>query len=134
MTTGEKERTRTEAVTRFLDAIERGEGIPSGIFAADAVLDGTVPDWRMTIRGEAAIRAQFSGWYDAPGRFVEVERLPVPDGEFVRFGLESTDSDGTYKIHQAHLFHVVDGEIATARVWCGGRWHAERLAEIAAAG
>jgi ketosteroid isomerase-like protein len=133
MTAATAQHTATETITRFLDAVETGEGIPSGIFAPDAVMDGTVPDWRMTIRGEDAIRAQFSGWYDAPASFVELERLPVPDGEFVRMCFESNDQDGPYTVHQAHLLQVADGRVTTVRTWCGGRWHAERLAEIAAA-
>jgi hypothetical protein len=37
-------------------------------------------------------------------------------------------------VHQAHLLEVADGRITKDQAWCGGRWPAGLLAEMAAAG
>jgi hypothetical protein len=131
MSTTATELDTTTAITRFLDQVERGEGIGPGIFAADAVLDATVPHWRLTRHGEAAIRAQLSTWYADPGHFTELERVEVPGGEFVRFELAWTENGEQFVARQAHALQVAGGRITAALMWCGGRWGEQLIAEIA---
>ena len=45
----------TDPVTLFLDAVASGLGIPADLYAPGAVLDATVPNWRLEAHGPAAI-------------------------------------------------------------------------------
>ena len=122
------------AVDRFLAAVEQGTMEECDAFDANAIVDATVPNWRMTVRGDVAIRGEFGRWYDSPGRFEEVSRTPTPFGELVTF-TRSWEEDGVpHAVHQAHLLSLADGRIVGDQVWCGGRWPAELQAEMAAAG
>jgi hypothetical protein len=124
--------TETAPVTRFLDEIKQGQGISSGVFAGSAVLDATVPNWRLSARGEAAIRNQLSGWYANPGRFEELERSPIDDGELVTFTLTWSENGVPFAAHQAYVIEVEGDYIASAQMWCGGRWDAALLAQMGA--
>ena len=48
-------RTATDPITRFLDAVTAGQGIPEDLFTEHAVLDATVPDFRF---GQAPCRSR----------------------------------------------------------------------------
>jgi len=122
-----------EAVNRFAAAIEAGTGVEPGLFAADAVVDATVPNWRWTIRGADAIAETFAGWFADPGRFESVRRSPLPDGELLEFTLTWEENGVPHACHQAHRLTVRDGAIVEDTVFCGGRWNAALLAEMAEA-
>ena len=122
----------TEPVTLFLYAVVSGRGNPTGIYAADAGLDATVPNWRLEAHGPAAIAAELSGWYGGPGRLYDVARSPLPGGEVVRFTLAWTDNGNPMATHQIHLLDVREGAITRHDIWCGGRWDAALQAEIEA--
>jgi hypothetical protein len=121
------------SVDRFLAAIEAGTAPPTGVFADDALLDATVPNWRFTVRGEQAVRDQLAGWYREPGRFEDLRRTPLPGGELVEFTLSWEEAGVPHAAHQAHVFRLENGHIATDTVFCGGRWPASLLAEMAEA-
>jgi hypothetical protein len=125
----------TNAVTRFLDQIEAGAGIDPTLFAHDAEIDAVVPNWRMAVRTGTDIAAQFSQWYAQPGCFEELSRVDLPDGELVEFTLTWTEHGTLHAARQVHHLVVDDttGRIATDRLWCGGRWPAPLLAEMASA-
>src|SRR3954447_14049651 len=55
--------TTGDPVTLFLDAVAGGSGVPTDIYAPGAVLDATVPNWRLEAHGPAAISGQLSGFY-----------------------------------------------------------------------
>jgi hypothetical protein len=119
------------SVTSLLNAVTAGTGVPDGVFAEDAVLDATVPGWRLTRRGSDAIREQMSGWYADPGRFEDLERAPIPGGELVRFLLTWTEHGVPYAAHQSHIIEIAeDGRIARDWMFCGGRWDAGLLAQM----
>ena len=124
--------TRT-AVDRFVAAIEAGVRVEDGVFAADAVVDATVPNWRWTIRGAAAIADTFAGWFADPGAFESVRRTPLPDGELLEFTLTWQENGVPHACHQAHVLTLRDGSIVGDTVFCGGRWNAALLAEMAEA-
>ena len=124
--------TRT-AVDRFVAAIEAGVRVEDGVFAADAVVDATVPNWRWTIRGATAIADTFAGWFADPGTFESVQRAPLPAGELLEFTLTWQENGVPHACHQAHLLTVRDGSIVGDTVLCGGRWNAALLAEMAEA-
>jgi ketosteroid isomerase-like protein len=123
-----------DVIGRFLEAIEAGAMPGCDALGEGAVLDATVPNWRFTVSGGDAVRGELARWYGDPGTFEELVRTPVPGGELVRF-TRRWEEDGTpHAAHQAHLVTVRDGRIARDEVWCGGRWPAALLAEMAEAG
>jgi hypothetical protein len=122
-----------DAVDRLLAAIESGTLPPSGIFADDVSFDATVPNWRFTLRGAEIVRDQLGSWYRDPGQFEELRRTPLPDGELVEFTLAWEEGGVPHAGHQAHILRLVDGVIASDTVFCGGRWPAALLAEMAEA-
>jgi hypothetical protein len=124
--------TRT-TVDRFVAAIEAGVRVEDGVFAADAVVDATVPNWRWTIRGATAIADTFAGWFADPGTFESVRRAPLAEGELLEFTLTWQENGVPHACHQAHILTVRDGSIVGDTVLCGGRWNAALLAEMAEA-
>lgn len=119
----------TSVVDRFLAGVEAGD-MPQDVFADDAGLDATVPNWRFGVEGGAAVRAQLASWYADPGRFLDLQRTAIPGGELVEFTL-SWDEDGVpHRVHQAHILRVVDDRVAKDTAFCGGRWPADLIAEM----
>jgi hypothetical protein len=125
----------TQSTTAIDDLVSGMESasIPPDVFTEDAVLDATVPNWRFSVHGGAAVRDQLGGWYADPGRFRSVSRTPLPDGELVEFTLDWEEGGVAHACHQAHILRVRDGKIAADTAFCGGRWPAPLLAEMAAA-
>ena len=121
------------AVDRLLACITAGSGIGDDVFAEDAVLDATVPHWRFTLGNAPAIRRQLSHWFADPGEFEELERVPTPDGEVVTFQLTWKENGELHAAHQSHLLRVADDRIVADTMFCGGRWPAPLLAEMAGA-
>jgi hypothetical protein len=121
-----------DAVNALLAGIQAG-AVPTGVFSDDAVLDATVPNWRFTTRGAAAVRAELSRWYADPGTFEELRRTAVADGELVEFTLTWQEDGVTHMCHQAHILQLQDGRVASDTAFCGGRWPAPLIAEMAAA-
>ncbi len=125
--------TTLTAVDRLTAAIEAGVRIEHGVFAAGAVVDATVPNWRWTIRGAEAILDTFAAWFADPGRFESLRRTPLPDGELLEFTLTWQENGVPHACHQAHRLTLRDGGIVEDTVFCGGRWPAGLLAEMAEA-
>ena len=126
--------TRMTCIDRFLDAVAAGRGIPADLYADDAVLDATVPGWRLTATGGEAIAAQYAGWFADPAQFDELDRQVVAGGEVVRYLLTWVEGGVPHAAHHCHLLTVgADGRIAADTVFCGGRWDAQRLAQMAEA-
>ena len=122
------------AVDRFLDAVCAGAGVPAELFAEDALLDATVPGWRFAARGADAMARQYSGWFTHPAVFEELERLPVEGGEVVSYLLTWVERGIPHAAHHCHVLRLAaDGRIGADRFFCGGRWDAGLLAEMAAA-
>ncbi len=126
------EMTRGAAVDELLAGIEAGS-IPADVFCDDARLDATVPNWRFSVNGGAAIRAELSGWFADPGHFEYVRRSPIPDGELVEFTLTWAEQGLPHACHQAHILRLRDGRVASDTAFCGGRWPAPLLAAMQAA-
>jgi hypothetical protein len=126
--------TTSATVERFVAAVRAGTGIPADLYAPDAVLDATVPNWRFTVRGPEAIAAEYGRWFYHPASFDELALRRVDDGEVVTY-LQTWDDEGVP--HAAHHCHVLTldnaGRIVRDEVFCGGRWDAALLAEMAAA-
>lgn len=122
------------AVDAFLEAARAGAGMASALFTPDVVLDATVPGWRFEVRGAGAVARQYSGWFAAPGAFEELERLAVDGGEVVTYLLSWVEEGVPHAAHHCHVLRLTpDGRIAGDRFFCGGRWPASLLAEMAAA-
>jgi hypothetical protein len=121
-----------DMIDALLAGIETG-AVPEGLFVDDAVLDATVPNWRYTTRGAAAVRAELSRWYADPGTFENLRRTRIDDGELVEFTLTWEENGVTHMCHQAHILRLRDGHVASDTAFCGGRWPAQLIAEMAAA-
>ena len=125
--------TTDTAVEGFLAAV-RGEHADSGVWADDAVLDAVVPNWRMTVRGGPAVARQLRAWYRHPGTIEELRRHPITGGEVVELTVTWVEAGVPHAARQAHVLDDdADGRIARHAMWCGGRWSASQLAEMAAA-
>ena len=122
-----------DPVALLLTAIESGTPPGPGIFAEDVVFDATVPNWRFSAHGEEAVRAQLGGWYRDPAQFEELRRTPLPDGELVEFVLSWEEGGVPHAGHQAHILRIEGARIISHTVFCGGRWPAALLAEMAEA-
>ena len=120
-------------VDRFLDAICGGTGVPQELFAAEVVLDATVPGWRFTVSGPEAVAGQYSGWFTAVGTLEELERWTISDGEVLTYLLTWEERGIPHAAHHCHVLRFdAEGRIAGDHFFCGGRWDAALLAEMAA--
>ena len=118
------------AIDRFLAGVCAGH-VPADVYAADAVLDATVPNWRFTRRGAAAIAGEYAGWFADAGRFEQLERLAIASGEVVTYVLTWEQQGVPHAAHHSHRLIVdQDGRISADRVFCGGRWPADLLASM----
>jgi hypothetical protein len=125
-------------VDRFFEAITAGRGGDlADIYADDAELDATVPNWRFSKTGSDAIGAEFARSFAHPGRLEESDRRETADGVVITY-LLTWEQDGVP--HAAHHCHVLTidptisgGRIVADKMWCGGRWPAALLAEMEAA-
>ena len=54
---------RMSAVDAFLNAIEDAAIASCDVWSANAVLDATVPNWRLRAVGVDAIRAEYGRWF-----------------------------------------------------------------------
>ena len=122
----------TSAVDEFVAGIEAAR-IPVEIYCDDVVLDATVPNWRYSVRGAGAVQTELSKWYAEPGRFEDVRRTALADGELVELTLRWDEKGVAHMCHQAHILKLRDGQISKDTIWCGGRWPAALLAEMEAA-
>lgn len=121
-------------VDRFLYAIGAGTGVPAELFSPAVVLDATVPNWRFAVHGVDAVSRQYSSWFGDPGEFEELERIPIDDGEMVTYLLTWIDHGVPHAGHHCHRLRFdPEGRIQHDRFFCGGRWDAGLLAEMAAA-
>ena len=118
-------------VERYLASIEGAALSGCDALGRDMVLDATVPNWRYQVLGSAAIKTELSNWYTHAGAFEDLKRTPLPTGELVEFTLGWEEDGVPYAVHQAHVLEVTDGRITRDQVWCGGRWSATLLAEMA---
>jgi hypothetical protein len=121
-----------DAIGEFIAGIESG-AVPRDVFCEDAVLDATVPNWRFTARSGEAIWAELGRWFADPGHFEDLHRSRLPDGELVEFTLTWQEGGVRHMCHQAHILRMRDGRIAGDTAFCGGRWAAPLIAEMAAA-
>lgn len=122
------------AVDEFLGAVETAAIASCDAWSADAVLDATVPNWRLQAVGSDAIRAEYGRWFADPAVFEDLHRYPVPGvGEIVEYTLRWTENGVPHAGHHMHLVTVRDNRIVSDLVFCGGRWPATLLAEMEAA-
>jgi hypothetical protein len=117
----------------FLRAVEAAAIDEVDVYADDAVLDATVPNWRLHAVGEQAVKAEYTKWFSDPATFVKLERIPVPEGELVIYEHEFVHDGVRHRGHHAHHLVVRDGKIASDTVWCGGKWPEPLLDDIALA-
>jgi hypothetical protein len=132
-------------IDTFLQAVKDAAIPACDAWSADAVLDATVPNWRLRAVGPDAIRAEYARWFASPARFEELRRYPLDHGpladgpagggsaEVVEYTLSWTENGVPHAGHHMHLLRVRDDRIVADTVFCGGRWPAALLAEIESA-
>jgi hypothetical protein len=121
-------------IDEFLQAVTSGDGIPAHVYAERAVLDATVPGWRFHRQGAADIATTYTGWFGHPGEFEELDRQPTDRGEVVRYVVTWVENGTPHAAHHVHLLTTDGGgRIARDVVFCGGRWPAALLAQMAEA-
>ena len=125
--------TTTNPVDAFLNAVETGDVTGCDAWSPNVVLDATVPNWRFSVHGADAVRAEYSRWFHDSATFESLRRIPVPSGEVVDYGLSWTEDGVPHALHHVHVLDVVDGRIVADTVMCGGRWPASLLADMEAA-
>jgi hypothetical protein len=119
---------------RLYDAVEHGLPIDAGVFSDDVVLDATVPMWRFHRRGAVATATELGGWFADAGRFEEFQTFDLPGGALVEFILTWEQHGVPHACHQTHRIEFGgDGRIRRLNAWCGGRWPANLLADMAQA-
>ena len=125
--------TTTTAIDDFLAAVcgdHRGRP-----WTDDAVIDAVVPGWRFAISGADAIDRQLRSWFRDPGTLEELRRHPIATGEVVEFTVTWVEDGVPHAARQVHVLEVDhDGRITHDGMWCGGRWPAQLLAQMEAAG
>lgn len=124
------------SIDSFLAAVTGGTGIPADLYADGAVLDATVPGWRLRAVGGPDIAREYGRWFAHPGRFDELDRrgLDGGGGEVVTYLLTWQEDGVPHAAHHAHVLLVDErGRITSDTVFCGGRWPAGLLAEMAEA-
>ena len=117
------------SVDQLLAGIQAGS-IPAGIFSAGATLDATVPNWRFSVSGDEAVRAELGQWYADAGHFERLQRTLLPDGELVEFTLTWEEQGVPHTCHQAHILRIVDDQVCADTAFCGGRWPASLVAQM----
>jgi hypothetical protein len=122
-------------IDEFLQAVKDAKIPACDVWSADAVLDATVPNWRLRVVGDDAIRAEYARWFVSPARFEELRRHPLDGGsaEVVEYTISWTEDGVPHAAHHMHLLRVGDGRIVADTVFCGGRWPAALLAEMESA-
>ena len=119
---------------RFYDAVEHGKPIDPDVFTDDVVVDATVPMWRFYRHGAAAAVTEFSRWFADAGRFESFRRVDLPGGALIEFDLTWVQQGVPHACHQSHRLELDDdGRIRRLTAFCGGRWPAALLADMARA-
>lgn len=134
ITTDIKGTTGARTVDRFLHAVGAGAGVPTELFSSDVVLDATVPGWRFAVSGADAVARQYGSWFADPAVLEDLERLPVDGGEVVTYLLTWVERGLPHAAHHCHVLRLdPGGRITRDLFFCGGRWDAGLLTEMAVA-
>ncbi|WP_445183265.1 hypothetical protein ACTXG6_32695 [Pseudonocardia sp. Cha107L01] len=120
------------AVAHLIRFLETGAA-PVGLFAPDAFLDLSLPQWRIQAdTGEEILAVRAEG-HPFPGQ-VRVERVEQTDHGFTIEFEERWDHDGQrWYCREMIRADVVDNRIVEMSVYCTGDWDEARQREHAAA-
>ena len=123
-------------IEKFLHAIETATIPGCDVWAEDATLDATVPNWRLHAAGADAIRAEYARWFADPGHFDELRRYSVEGGEaeVVEYTLSWLEDGVPHAAITCTCSRCAVTASSPTPFFCGGRWSAALLAEMEAAG
>ena len=103
-------------------------------WADDAVLDATVPNWRLSVSGANKIANQFRVWFADPGTLEEVRCHQIETGAVLEFTVNWIEDGIPHAARQVHVLDLdTEGRVTHDHMWCGGRWPAHLLAQMGAA-
>ena len=72
----------SDPIGEFLKAVESAAISETDVYAEDAVLDATVPNWRFRVAGAQAIKAEYAAWFSDPATFVTLSGSRSPTGSW----------------------------------------------------
>ena len=100
---------------RLAMAFESGDFEPlAEVYAADALLDWSMPGRRTRVAGPEAILEELRSWWPDSGVFTRWEAEIFPSGLTIEFEL---DADGVFH-RQRHFVQVHDNRITRHQVYC----------------
>src|SRR5436190_10021086 len=100
-------------------------------WADDAVLDAVLPNWRLSVWGADRIASQFRAWFADPATLEEVHRHETESGAILEFTVNWVEDGVPHAARQIHVLELdAEGRVNHDRMWCGGRWPAQLLAQI----
>ncbi|HUS62735.1 MAG TPA: nuclear transport factor 2 family protein [Acidimicrobiales bacterium] len=131
-TTIAKTKAANPTIDALLAAIVGGTGgSVAELYAPDAVVDATVPEWRFHVRGNRAIASQMANWFATAGSFDELDRRLTAEGEVVTYFLSWLEGGVPHAARHCHVLTLgADGRITNEQFFCGGRWNATLLAAM----
>lgn len=134
MTTTTTTTTTSTAVDRLLEHVAGTRGADAtATYAADAIFDAVVPNWRFPVSGAERIGCQLAEWFSYPGTVEELERHTTPTGAVVTYTVTWEENGVPHAARHVHVLTIENDRITRDQFWCGGRWPAPLLAEMEAA-
>lgn len=116
-------------LARFRRTIGAGDhSVADRIYAADALFDVNVPQWRFQLRGPDSIRRQLDEWHPQPPDLVEWHQRPIDGGAVVELALWQGEGHELYS-RSLHLLDIGDGLITRHVMYCTGDWTKQALYE-----
>jgi hypothetical protein len=123
--------TARELASKLIEFLESGVA-PDGLFAPDAFVDFTMPQWRLQAQGAEDVAALRKHGHPAPGRVPRSRFDATPSG-FVLEVEEQWDADGdSWYCRELFRADVTGGAIGELSVYCTGDWNSEQVARHAA--
>ena len=103
----------------------------AALYAADALVDINVPQWRYQVTG-AAVEPILREDFDATDRRVTASRVTkFGGGVTVETESRASEHGQTQMWREIHLFRTRDGRIVEHTIYCTGVWDAETIARQA---
>ncbi|HXT46838.1 MAG TPA: hypothetical protein VN748_22445 [Pseudonocardiaceae bacterium] len=105
--------------------------VPEGLFHPDALLDVSLPTWRIRSRGLENLIGVRKDSHPCPGKVTPTRLDPMPNGFMLEFE-ERWEHDGQHWYCREMLrADVSDGRISELTVYCTGDWDEGRQQEYA---